>query len=98
MWPETEGTLESGNFRGSVLEGCHLACGLDEFRHRARQFAHVVNDQRRSVLSQRSPVLRAAMASTGEADRGHAGSEGGVDTCGAILDDETAVRRRRKVL
>jgi hypothetical protein len=62
-----------GSERASKLEGCHLACGLDKFRHRARQFAHVVNDQRRSVLSQTSPVLRAAMASTGEADRGHAG-------------------------
>jgi hypothetical protein len=37
------------------------------------------------------------MASTGEADRGHPGGVG-VDTCRAVLDDETAVRRRRKLL
>jgi hypothetical protein len=49
--------------------------GLGEFRHSGRQFVHVVHDQRSSVSLQTSPVLRAAMASTGEADCGHAGGE-----------------------
>ena len=36
-----------------------------EFCYRGRQVVHGVNDQRRSALFQTSPVLRAAMASTG---------------------------------
>jgi len=73
-------------------------CGLGEFRHSGRQLEHVVHDQRSSVFLQTTPVLRPAMASTGEADCGHAGGEGGIDTRKAVLDDETAVWRRHKVL
>ena len=80
------------------LEGLSSHCGLGEFRYRGRQFVHVVNDQHPPACLQTGPVLRPAMASTREADRGHAGSEGGIDTCRAVLDDETAVRRRRKLL
>src|ERR1700730_6927994 len=80
----------------------HLAvssrCNLGKFRHSGRQLEHVVHNQRSSVFLQTSPVLRAAMASTGEADRGHAAGEGGIDTCWAVLDDETAVRHRREAL
>src|ERR1700758_4803708 len=72
--------------------------GLNEFRHSGRQFVHVVHDQRSSASLQTNPVLGPAMASTGEADCGHAGGEGGIDTRRAVLDDETAVRRRHKLL
>jgi hypothetical protein len=72
-------------------------CNLGKFRHSGRQLEHVVHNQRSSVFLQASPVLRAAMASTGEADCGHAGGEGGIDTSRAVLDDETAIRRRRQV-
>ena len=34
------------------------------------------------------------MASSGKADRGHPGHNGGLDTCRAVLDDETVSRRR----
>ena len=73
-------------------------CGSGKFRYSGRQFEHVIHDQGSSVSLQTNPVLRPAMASTGEADRGHAGGEGGIDTRRAVLDDETAVRRRHKVL
>ena len=73
-------------------------CGLGEFRYRGRQFEHVNHDQGSSVSLQTNPVLGPAMASTGEADCGHAGGEGGIDTCRAVLNDETTVRRRHKVL
>ena len=73
-------------------------CGLGKFRYRGRQFEHLIDDQGSSVSLQTNPVLGPAMASTGEADCGHAGGEGGIDTRRAVLDDETAVRRRHKVL
>ena len=73
-------------------------CCLGEFRYSGRQFEHVIHDQGSSVSLQTNPVLGPAVASTGEADRGHAGGEGGIDTCRAVLDDETPVRRRDEVL
>jgi hypothetical protein len=48
-------------------------CGLGEFRHSGRQLEYVVHDQGSSVSLQTNPVLRPAMASTGEADCSHAG-------------------------
>ena len=72
-------------------------CNLGKFRHSGRQLEHVVHNQRSSVFLQATPVLRAAMAPAAEADRGHAGRKGGIDTSWAVLDDETAVRRRHKV-
>jgi hypothetical protein len=71
---------------------------LVAFRYRGRQLVHVVNDQHRPACPQTGPVLRPAMTSPGEADCSHAGGEGGIDTCRAVLNDETAVRRRHKVL
>ena len=91
--PSMPNTGIDGSEPASKLEGLSSRCGLGEFRYRGRQFVHVVNDQWRSALLQTSPVLRTAMTSTEKADCGHAGGDGGVDTCGAILDDETAVRR-----
>ena len=35
---------------------------------------------------------------TGDADCGHAGGEGGIETRTTLLDDETAVQRRHKLL
>jgi len=51
-----------------------------------------------SSVSSQTAALGPAMASAGEADCGHVGGEGGIDTRRAVLDDETAVRRRHKVL
>jgi len=71
-------------------------CGLGKFRHSGSQFEHVIDNQGSSVSLQTNPVLGPAVASTGEADCGHAGGEGGIDTCRAVLDDETPVRRRHE--
>ena len=49
-------------------------CGLGKFRYRGRQFEHVIDNQGSSVSLETNPVLGPAMASTGEADCGHAGS------------------------
>jgi hypothetical protein len=84
--------------RASKLEGCHLAAVYMSFAIAVASSCMSSTTSGAPCFFQASPVLRAAVATTREADRGHPGGAGGVDTCGAILDDETAVRRRRKVL
>jgi hypothetical protein len=70
----------------------------DEFCHRGGQFAHVVHEQCRPLLLQTSPVLRPTMATSAEAHSCHPGGAGGIDTCRAVLDDQTAIRRRCEAL
>ena len=38
------------------------------------------------------------MASAAEADRRHAGGDGGIDPCRAVLDNQTVLRRGREPL
>ena len=67
-------------------------------RHSSPQFPHVGNDQRRAARLQAGCVLRSAMASAAEADRRHAGGDGGIDPCRAVLDNQTVLRRGREPL
>ncbi len=67
-------------------------------RHGSREFAHVRDDQFGAARMPVSGVLGSAMASSGKADRGHPGGNGGIDTRRAIFDYETATWRRPELL
>ena len=67
-------------------------------RHGSRQFAHARDDHFGAARLQARGVLGSAMASSGKADRGHPGGIGGIDTCRAVFDYQTATWRRAELL
>jgi hypothetical protein len=84
--------------RNSSTRKRHLvAAPLAGSRDRRSQFVHVGNDQRPARLRMRA-VLRVAMTSPAKADRSDADGDRRIDTRGAVLDHQAAVRCRPETL
>src|SRR5437762_12552204 len=71
-------------------------CNSREFHHRGGQLAHVINHKRRPMVEQTRPVPQPAMASSAKADRADSGGDGVIDASWTVLDNEAALRHRRK--